>query len=717
MAQRLTTSFINTVIPGAYPNVSVKSVPVGVANTGVVTIIGEAAGGAHFSAEDLKDNFFTPDQADRVAEKYVSGPIVDAMRALASPSADANIVGSATRVYILKTNSGSKASSLVDTDYGTLYAKNWGIGGNQIKFKIVASQLEDTPEAESSVAIPAFGAALDGASFTIRLNGGAATVVTLSGTPADHATITDLVTELSGLLPAGITASEGTTTDTLNLKIDTDSATYRKGWGKSFELIDSTPGDLALFELSAGLYTSAAEANIEMNVVRQDIGLNETLEAKGEIALEVGYEGTTATLSISGNTLSTTVTGGSGANQTIDISGFSTVADLAAFIASKTGYSASASTLAQQMKTADLDKVTAIGICSTGSGLKPGRIKKSLANFKAALSISAAVDFTAADVDGLPSPASSFVFLAGGLKGSTSPANIVDALTKLETIVTNFVVPLFSRDATDDITDGLTDSGSTYTIDAIHAATKSHNLKMSVPSLKRYRLGVLSFWGDYSDAKAKAQTLANYRHSMTFQKVSQVDSQGNVVEFLPYLGACIAAGMQAAGFYKGITNKFANIISYKDPDGFDSGSPGDVEDALLAGLLILQRETAGSKWVSDQTTYGFDTNFVYNSLQATYLADIVAADLSDSLQRAFVGQSFADVDAATALAFIATKMEEYRRIKAITADDEAPLGYRNAKVSISGPTMFVSVEIKLSTTIYFIPIELTISQVQSSASQ
>jgi hypothetical protein len=174
--------------------------------------------------------------------------------------------------------------------------------------------------------------------------------------------------------------------------------------------------------------------------------------------------------------------------------------------------------------------------------------------------------------------------------------------------------------------------------------------------------------------------------------------------------------MQAAGFYKGITNKFVNLISFVDPSGFDSGSPGNVEDALLAGLLILQRETAGNKWVSDQTTYGYDTNFVYNSLQASYLADVVTIDLSDSLQRAFVGQSLADVDAATALAFISTKMEEYRRIKAIVGDDEAPLGYRNAKVTIAGPVMFVAVEIKLSTTVYFIPIALTISQIQSSAS-
>ena len=157
------------------------------------------------------------------------------------------------------------------------------------------------------------------------------------------------------------------------------------------------------------------------------------------------------------------------------------------------------------------------------------------------------------------------------------------------------------------------------------------------------------------------------------------------------------------------------MIAFEDPSGFDSGSPGDVEDALDAGLLILTKDTAGNRWVSDQTTYGFDTNFVYNSIQAVYLADILALDLADSFQKAFVGKSLADVDAATALSFLQQKMDGYRKLKMIATSDDAPLGYKNAKISIVAPTMDVSVEIKLATAIYFIPISISISQVQQSA--
>jgi hypothetical protein len=55
MAQRLTTSFVSTNIPGAYPSVTVKSTPVGISSTGDIVIIGEAEGGADYTEEVLKE--------------------------------------------------------------------------------------------------------------------------------------------------------------------------------------------------------------------------------------------------------------------------------------------------------------------------------------------------------------------------------------------------------------------------------------------------------------------------------------------------------------------------------------------------------------------------------------------------------------------------------------------------------------------------------------
>jgi hypothetical protein len=141
-----------------------------------------------------------------------------------------------------------------------------------------------------------------------------------------------------------------------------------------------------------------------------------------------------------------------------------------------------------------------------------------------------------------------------------------------------------------------------------------------------------------------------------------------------------------------------------------------VEQALLAGLLLIARKTTGGfAWVSDQTTYSRDGNFVYNSIQATYAADLVALSTAQRMELTFLGQSVADVSAAIAKATLDSIMTDFARLKLIAASDDAPKGYKNAVVQIAGPVMLVSLEIKLAGAIYFIPISFVVSQVQQSA--
>lgn len=715
MSLRLVTPFINTVTPGSYPNVTVQSNPVGLGASGIVAIIGEAEGGDSYENVLLKNNAFTTDQLDKVQHIYTSGQIVDAFSALAAPSSDPEINSSANLVYIIKTNSGTKASIVVPNNYGTLSYRNWGTAGNKYKYVVTETQSEVAPSISGNT-IAALGAPLNGLSFQIRLNGGASATITLSGNSGDHNTVPNLVSELNTLLPVGVTASAGVAPSSIQLQVSADPAANQKGWGKSLELIDSVPGDLAAIGLSAGLQISSSEPAVEVKVSRPDISFSETLDMSADIALNIGYQGTTATVTVTATTLTTSVTGGSGAGLSINLADHITLGDLAAFINSQTGYSASAVPAAQQKSPAVLDHVTGVGICSSEASLKPGRIKNSASSFSATMNTSTALEFSLTATAGLPDAMASYVYLKDGARGATKAADIVNALEQLSSVQCNIIVPLFSQDASADIGEGLTDNSSTYTIAAINAATKNHCLQYSTPKLKKNRICILSFNGNYVEAKEEAQSLANYRCSMTVQKVKQVNSQGAIATFQPWYQACLAAGMQAGGFYKAIVNKSANIVSYLDPSGFDSGSPGDVEDALTAGLLFFSQDVGrAGYWVSDQTTYGFDTNFVYNSIQAVYCSDLIALDLAQSFFTAIVGKSQSDVDAGVGLALLAQKMSGYKGLKLIAASSDAPLGYRNQKVVISGTTMTVSVEIKLAGAIYFVPININISQVQNSA--
>jgi hypothetical protein len=715
MSQRLSTSFVNTNIPGAYPSVTVKSTPLGIGSVGDVIIIGEAEGGADFSQEKLVDNSFDVTQLDRVAAKYIRGPIVDAMAALTAPSNDTEIPGSSGRVIIVKTNAGTKASAAVENSYGTISDKNFGKDGNKYYYQITQIESEVAPKAQgSNINSPYDGSLYDSLQFSIRLNGGAEADLQLDdGTGNLHDTLADLAAEIDGLLPTGVSCELSQDGNALVFVMDEDLNANEKGWGKSLEIIGDA-ADLLALGFSQSLISSSQEPEINVAVLRQDNNTNESFDVASEIAMTIGYAGDTATVTINATQLTTSVTGGVGANLSIDLATYPTIADLAAFISTQPGYSAQAASASISSSPQAMDKVSNIGIASS-IGARPGRIKRAKNRFEQKVAQSSVVDFEIDATQGLPSEMSQPIYLSGGQKGSTSGANIIAALSALEGVKANFVVPLFSRDASADIADGLTESGSTYTIDAINFAVKSHVLQMSTVKLKRNRIALLSKEASYADVKAHAQSLASYRANLCFQKTSQVNSLGNVVEYQPWHTAVIAAGMQSAGFYKSITNKFANVISYKDPAGFDSGNPGDVEDAIDGGLLFLQKETAGNKWVVDQTTYGFDGNFVYNSLQATYLADVLAIQLAESLERFAVGKSLADIDAASIKGFIGKQMDSFKKLKITAASDDAPLGFKNLDVKINGPIAEVKMEVKLSTAILFIPIQLEISQVQSSA--
>jgi hypothetical protein len=60
-------------------------------------------------------------------------------------------------------------------------------------------------------------------------------------------------------------------------------------------------------------------------------------------------------------------------------------------------------------------------------------------------------------------------------------------------------------------------------------------------------------------------------------------------------------------------------------------------------------------------------------------------------------------------------MDGYFKLKLIGSSSDAPLGFKNAKIVINAPEMDVAVEIKLATALYFIPLNINVSQITGSA--
>lgn len=489
----------------------------------------------------------------------------------------------------------------------------------------------------------------------------------------------------------------------LTYELDNSGAPFVSTWMSK----SSTPNVLV----------SASEYIAKLTVARQLDSITEDLSAGGGIALKIGYLGTTGSLVNDGTTVTITVVGGSGSSPApLLLADYPTIGDLASYIGSLTGFTAAPGTavLGQQPSTS-LDQGT-FAIGSTFA-TAPGRIKQDgYKFFNTVRDNSVLVQLSAQPAAGQPAP-QALGFLSGGAKGATTDATFNAAIDKLALARGNFLIPLFSRDASLDIDDNLTDVGSTYTIANIHSYCRAHVLSMSTLKRRRNRQAFLSIRDTFDNDKTAAGNMASFRCSMAFQDVKDLKSTGGIFQFQPWMAAVKAAGVQAAGFYRPLFRKNLAISGALQAEGdFDPNNDDQMEDALLSGLLpIKQDETGGFYFVSDQTTYGKDTNFVYNSIQAVYVADTVTLTIGQVMEKAFVGQSLADVSAGFALATLDSIMEDMRRLKLTAASDDAPKGFKNAKIKINGGTMQVSLEIKLAGALYFVPISVLVSAVQQTA--
>jgi hypothetical protein len=516
------------------------------------------------------------------------------------------------------------------------------------------------------------------------------------------------------------------------LDLANDSVTPIDGTGKSLEIscpntanladiafnFDGTP--VAFFSTSSTpkIIVSASEYVADVTESRQADNITNDVTAGGKVALAVGYQGTTAHVVNDGTSLTFTVTGGAGsAPAPIALKDFKTINDLAGYITTLTGFTAGAGTAvmgSQPPTSLDMGTFT----CASTFGGTPGRIKQDAYAFYVAMRDNGALTMeTTEAASGLPAPTTGFSFLTGGSLGATSDATFQAALNKLKLVRGNFVVPLFSRDATADVADGLTDPSSSYTIAAIHQNTRSHVLSMSTLKARRNRQAFLSIRDTFDNCQTVAANLANSRCSCSFEDVMDTGASGSLTQFQPWMAAVKAASFQSAAFYQAIFNKDINISgAVQAAADFSDQDDDAVTTALQSGLLPIRRdENGGWHWVSDQTTYGADNNFVYNSIQAVYASDLVALTTASRMEKAFVGRSIADISASMATATLEGIMADMLRLKLIAPSDDAPKGFKNAKVKIQGPAMIVSVEIKLAGAIYFIPITFQVTQVVQSA--
>jgi hypothetical protein len=682
-------SYVDTdgtlVIPQANAKWTTAPSNSGLATSGVIVLVGEAAQGPAYSEEsDITQNYFGPNQLAAVQAKYGSGRLVDAFNIASNPSKDPGVRGSPSSIFMVKTNAGTKASSAMLSTYATLRAKLAGFPGNLI-FYVVTS-----PTGSTRKIVVTRQSTGQSESFTF----GGTTVLNVQASAAANLIIGTTDVKSSGITTVSLATFEAGMTVTV---IDNGVTTVFTG--------TDTP------VLATDVDTSGTQDQTATSLAAKISAVRTGYLTAAAVAAVVTIKATNGT-----PLAAPTVSAGGTSAQTVapfiaPFSQFATLGDLVAFMASKTGWTATTTAAYKQLNPSVLDDGTTADVSVATA------IKKDAYDFNTAIASSALVEVTSAPVTGLPTNTVLPTFLTGGIKGGTTEAVVVTALAAAEQIRCNAVVTLFSQDAATDLAASLTESSSTYTIAGVNTALTDHVSRMSQFKRRRPRQAFCSFRGTFANAKLAAQTQAYFRTSMAFEDVAALSVAGGVSWFQPYMGAVLAAGMQMAAFYKPIFNKaIACSGVVQNAADFNPGDDSAVEDALLAGLLVIRaRDDGAMTFVSDQTTYSADQNFIYNSIQAIYVADTIGMTVALRMEKAFVGQSFADVTAAAAMSYLKAIFADLKRLKLIAGSDDAVDGYKNAKIEISAPSMLVSAEVKEATGLYFIPISFLITQVQQTA--
>jgi hypothetical protein len=571
-----------------------------------------------------------------------------------------------------------------------------------------------------------------GLTMVLRLNGAAASLDNTFTLPSGTVTRALLQTALASSgnwslgLPAGMTFTVSGSSDTAAFLNIAQSNGSSPGYGINFDLVSGAFP--AAVHIALGLYAAETEGMSVITINNTGTLTTESGTVGGTIVLNLGRTGGGSVAPmVTVNSTSLLLINNSVIEYTIPLANFPSLYSLVQFINGSTAGNWSAalpSTLVGQLPATSLDEVTNVG----ANGANAAQIKNdaySVAQFFVQSSNVTLAQASGQGVVGLP-PAQGPTYLAGGNLGGTQSADIVNALTAIQAVHVNSVVPLFSRDASQDILDLITDPSSNYTIDAIHQAVKTFLSLQATTKARNECQGYLSLHDTYLNCKLESQNMADARIQLVIQDMLQVNSLGNLVWFLPWAGACLLAGARG-GSPVGLpmTFKYFNTSGIRQTGQLLSTPEAQIvtdfnpqtqyDDAIMNGITFWEKpSTGGFRLVVDNTTYGADANWVYNRANVLYAADVLAYDFRNQLENIYVGAKNT-VSAAEVKSTCDSILTSYLAQGITVSTTDAPSGYKQLVVQIVGNTINISVVVKLVEGIDFVLATITLQRATSSA--
>lgn len=685
------------------------------ATTGVLMLIGEADAGPGGSAEGIQS--YSAAAFNQLKAKYRSGALVDAAKVALAPSRTPGINGAGT-ILVWKTNASTQASLALANSYGTVKAREYGVGGNRITYKNTLSA-EAAPTVTGTAAVSNF-AGLDTLTLLLRENGGAVQTVTFSA----PASLSDVVDQINAVV-AGLASDDGS--GKLKLTMAAASNHHREGTGRTLEISGGTA--LSLLFLSAQIVTASAEPEASLEILQPRDSATETAVVGGNIALEIGRDSsggaTAATVAISSSAMTLTQTGATPASITFNFADYPLIGNLVDAINDLSGWTASSPSSVRTEPSDSLDEIAATGAMSDIASGTPCRVKRDAQAIADFMASSALVEISSQAGLGLPD-AEGRSNLTGGTRGATASSDFDAGLSAALAKDLNCILVCISQDASDDITAGLTDPSSTYDIETVHAMLDTHlRLRGSIKNRKEAQ-GVVGYRKQAKkDCFEQAAKLGSELVQLCMEDTLVVDSANALNWKQPHIMGAMVAGMRMGSeIGEPLTHKFLNCQGMGHYVNASTGAVQgdydpqvDYDDAIDAGVTSSEPAAGSFRLMLDNTTYGADENFVFNRGSVVEAAQYIAKTIRADAEAAFVGRKNSVVTASSIKNRIRAKLVELFNGKITSPSEDAPQGFVEDTfiVTVVGNTAEVQVEVKPVQGLDFVFITFTLGETRQTA--
>ena len=666
--------------PGAYTAVKVQDLTgFPLQATGIVGIIGEADGG-----EPGVLDIITGSQFNSAKDRYRSGPIADAIHPLAQPSVDPRVPAGASTIIIYKVNKSTQAeltlkNSAVE-DFMKLVSGNWGSKENNLS---CTASWGDVPPESARIEGGESGdfTFSGGETMALTVNDSDYTFTAVAGT-YDPATMVGELTNVARWSPSLPIGAEVYATDKLAI---TPALSFPEYDYTYMSVSGAGAAILGLSGLSRGIKGN------RVFVLNDGVSTETSESLGGDTVMTVSLTGDACNLSIkeqSGQLKLTTECPNPTNNLDIVLAEYvdgvwkskTTIGALADKINAHTAYSAEASSGYESQNALLLDYYENLAIGKDGTGSLTADLYRFENWFNISSQLANAEKVVNAVGNLLPLPVPNY--FTGGTDGVPTNTDWADGFEALKAARVNSVVPLISAD-----------KGS-VSIDSVNAFCSSHVTYMSATKQKSERQAFVSKLGTKAEFKAAAKALNNGLVSIYSQdpRITSQTHGGELTYLDPWALCCIAAGVRSGtAVGEPLTYKTIDINALRVRD--NSWSPKiDYDEIIDAGCSLVEPlDSAGFRFVVDNTTYGVDPNFVWNRGSVIEASYFVAYDLRFNLELVFTGTKAKTGSAANISSFIKSRMDIYLDADITVGDDEnGGKGWKDLSVVIEGSAAIIN---------------------------